>query len=698
MAVLEKIRVKFGLVASIIIAFGLLSFIIDPNALMTAFQTMSDKYDVGEINGKAISYTDFQEDVAKFSTINEMLTGSSTQSSQQQAQARDAAWQSLIYKYLFVKKANAAGINVGVDEMLEMTTGTDLSPLISQNPAFVDQNGVFSKEQLVRFIQNIDSDQSGSLRTYWTYLQNSVDQQRYFDKYASLFNQSNFENPLMLSRNIAENNNTTDVEFVMIPLGFETDSSIVISDNEIKQYYNNHKKFFKQRASRDIEYVVFQVVPSQTDIAETAKQMAELQPEFAVAENVKNFTTKNSDLYYNGYWYKAGELKTVDADVEDFVWNGRTETSDVIAKGNDFYIARVVDTKNIPDSVYVRHILLTEDNASEKADSLVNVLSRRGSDFAKLAQEYSEDKQSAVDGGTGNLGWFTQNYIIPGFEPVLTASAGKPFKLTTQYGTHVVEVVKTSAPVAKKQVAIVKKTASPSKETVNGYYAQANNFAAAAAGSFENYKKAVDTLGVYSHPVNKMLESADRLGSIENTKEVTRWAFDNKPGKVSNIITVDNDYFVIATVKAAHKEGVAELSEVSSTIKQTLYYEKFSEKKAKDVAEQIKGMTDLQAIAEKFGTSVSSQSGIAFSSLNSQGLDPKFIGAVSVAKEGVLSGPVAGSIGTYVFKVTGRDQGSFYTEDDAKARAAQFGQYQAQSIIPVMMDQADVKDNRARFY
>ena len=33
MAVLEKIRVKFGLVISIIIALALLSFIIDPNTL-----------------------------------------------------------------------------------------------------------------------------------------------------------------------------------------------------------------------------------------------------------------------------------------------------------------------------------------------------------------------------------------------------------------------------------------------------------------------------------------------------------------------------------------------------------------------------------------------------------------------------------------------------------------------------------------
>ena len=106
----------------------------------------------------------------------------------------------------------------------------------------------------------------------------------------------------------------------------------------------------------------------------------------------------------------------------------------------------------------------------------------------------------------------------------------------------------------------------------------------------------------------------------------------------------------------------------------------------------------MNSIAEKLGTTVSSQSGLAFSSMNSYGLDPKFIGAVASAKEGVISTPVAGSIGTYVFKVTGRDTGAFYTEDDAKNRDAQMSQYLSQMIIPVMMQDADVKDNRARFF
>ena len=697
MAVLEKLRVKFGMAVSIIIAIGLLSFIIDPNELISAFNGMSSKYDVGEINGKSVSYNDFQEDVQRFSTINEFMTGSSAQGAEQQAQIRNTAWQDLVYKYLFVERAREAGLDVGKAEMIDLTTGNMISPLIAQNPAFMDENGVFSKANLIQLVNNLDSDQTGNLRLYWNYLQSSIFNQELFAKYSSLFNQSNVMTPLMLKRTVAENNITSDVDFVMVPFGYQQDSTIVVSDSEIKNYYNSHKKFFKQNASRDIEYVVYEVKPSAKDVAAEGKKVEELYDEFATASNMKSFLMKNSDRPYDDIYFKKGELNTVSSDVENFVWNGEGNISNVIEKGNDFYVARIMDTKMIPDSVYVKHILLQGEDADKKADSLKTVI-EKGGNFANLVALYSNDQNSAADGEKGNIGWMTQTYMIPGFESVMTAAKDKPFVLKTQYGTHVVEVSKTTAPVLKKKVAILYKETLASKETFSGVYAQANKFAVAAAGSYDNYRKAVDTLGVYSHPANGIAEGSDRLGSISNAKEVTRWAFENKVGKVSNIMTVDNNYFIIATVRGIHKEGYATVQEVSSGIKQQLYYEKLAEKKTAEVAEKIKGLTDLQAIAEKLGTTVSSHSGVAFASMNAQGLDPKFIGAVSVAPVGKVSAPVAGSIGVYVYKVTNRETGAFFTEDDAKNRQAQMNMYSSQMIIPVMMTDADVKDNRARFY
>lgn len=696
MAVLEKIRVKFGAVITALIALALLSFIIDPTTLQSVSSSMSSKYDVGKINGKSISYQDFQKDVEHYTALNEIVTGTSAQNEQQQTAIRNSAWQALLDKYMFLRNAKDAGISVGEDEMLDLTTGDMVSPIISGDPIFRDESGNFSKERLIELVHNMSSDQSGNIRMYWDYIQNTVLTQQYYAKYGSLFSQSNITNPLMLSKKVEENNNTTDVEFVMVPFGYTIDSTIVVSDSEIKKYYDSHKKFYKQQASRDIEYVVFEVVPSEEDIADANSQVLAVYDEFASTDNMKSFLLKNSDRQLSDYYYKNGELNTVSSDINDFVFNDGKGVSKVFNKDNVFYVAKVMDTRMLPDSVFVKHILLQGEDVN-LADSLINVLEKGTESFANVAAMYSADQNPNV-AERGDIGWMTQTYMIPGMESVISAPLNKIFTVDTQYGKHIVKVTDRTRPIEKKQVAILEKTVLASKETYNSFYMKANALASQAAGKYENFRKAVDTLGLYAHPVNKMLESSDRLGSIDHTKEVTRWVFEAKPGKVSNIITVNNNYFFVVALKQIHKEGYAKVSEVASNIKSILYSEKAGEKKAAEIAEKIKGLDSMQAIADTLGTTVSTKEGIAFSSLTAQGLDPKFIGAVSVAEEGKISGPLAGSIGVYVYKVTGRDTGAFFTEDDAKARDLQMSQYSMQMLVPVMMEDAGVVDNRARFY
>lgn len=694
MAILQKTREKAGMAVSIIIALALLSFIIDPQTLETAFNAMSSRNDVGVINGKTISYLDFQQDVDKFTTINEMVTGSSAQSEQQQEQVRNAAWQSLLDRYLFVKNAKAAGIRVGEEEMKDLLAGDMVSPVVSQNPAFMDENGNFSKDALQNLINNISQDQTGRLKEYWNYIQNTVYTQQFYAKYGSLFTNSNFQNPLMLRRAIAENNNTTNVDFVMVP-NYGMDTTVKVSGDEIRKYYESHKNMFKQNASRDMEYVVFEVKPSEADINATNEAIGKVYDEFSTTDNMKSFLARNSEKGLNEYWYKAGELSTVNSGISEFVDANAQGTSPIVSDNNVFYAARIMATAQIPDSVYVRHILL-QGATETKADSLLNVLVK-GENFSNVAASYSADTRSAADGEQGNVGWMTQTYMIPGFESVLTAQVGKPYIVKTQYGTHIVEVAKRTAPVAKKQVAILEKTALASGETFNSYYAQASKFSKIAAGKYNNYKTAVDSMGLYSHPM-KVTEATSSYGSISQAKEVTRWVFDNKVGKVSEIITVNNNYLFVATVTGIHKEGIAKIDEVKEAIRQQLYAQKASEKAAADIAQKIQGISDLQAIADTLHSSVSTGVDVRFASLAGQGLDPKFIGAASVAPEGKICGPVAGTIGTYIFKVNSRDTGSFYTEDDARNAATQMNNYTTQMILPVMMMESDVRDHRARFY
>ena len=696
MAVLEKLR-GWGIVLSILVALPLLLFIIDPSQIIQTVQSVSSKYDVGKIGKKSVSYTDFQAEVDRFSRINELMSGNTSSSEQQQQQIRDAVWQRLVEENLFVKNAKAAGINVGKDEIMDLTNGENVSPVMAS--LFVDENGVFSNEQLVSFLQNVE-DGDENAKAIWSYLQEQILMNQYHTKYNALFMNSNVENALQVNKAIADNNTTADVDFVMVPFSYVTDSTIVVSDKEIKDFYDNHKKFFEQKATRDIEYVVFQVVPSAEDITAANDEFVKLYEDFTTTDNVRAFLQRNSDTQWSDQWYKAGDLRSVNADIDTFVSENNEGTSPVISANNTLYAGRIMATATMPETVTVRHMMFqSNEDGQHLADSLLNEL-KKGADFTALATEFSLDRGSQADGEFGKIGEISQatiSYLPTGFNAIFNAKVGQPFILQSNIATHIVEVTEAGEPALFKQVALFEKEILSSKETFNKYYNDANRVATLAGGKYANYRAACDSIGTYSHSLT-INEATDTYGAIGHAKEVTRWAFDNKPGKVSNIITVDNNYFFVVAVTGAHKEGIAPVNEVAEQIKNQLYSEKYAEKRQGEVAEQIAGLTDLEAIAEKLGTSVSTQNDVAFASMAARSLDPKFVGAIAAAPEGQISGPVAGSYGVYVFKVNGRETGSFYTESDAKNANAQILNYAAQMILPAMMDDADVKDNRARFF
>ena len=581
MAVLETIRVQFGIVITVLIAVALLSFIIDPQTLQQVWYSVSSDNEVGQIDSKSISYEEFQKEVDKLTS----LYGATGE--EQQQEVNNMAWQAMVNKYLFIRNANKAGINVSDEEMVSIISGNISSPVLNQNPYFVDENGVFSVDRVVEMSKFAAADESGSARAFWNYVQDEVKNEMYFSKYLSLLNQSNFNNPLMSANQIAESNNSFNVEFVMVPFGYEKDSTIVVSD--------------KETASRDIEYVEFEIKPSAEDVAVANAAIEKVYDEFVNTDNVKNFLSLNSDRKFEDVWYKEGELNTVSRKVNEFVFNSNAKVSEVIEDNDALFVVRVLESKK-------------EDG------------------------------------------------------------------------------------VTSKKVAILEKTPFASEKTKSSCYAQANTFATKAAGSYENFTKAVEEEGLYARPFNRMVEGTDRLGAIERTKEVTRWAFDAKKGDVSDIKNIDNKYFVVAVLKGIHEEGYTPVSEVSAMIENVLYSQKAAQKKAEEVAEKIVGLADMQAIADALGTTVSTQEGVVFTSNSYQSLDPKFVGSASVAEEGKISAPVAGNIGVYVYKVTGRETGASFTEEDAKNRADQQSYFAAQMLIPTMMEDADVKDNRARFF
>ncbi|MBR7157098.1 MAG: SurA N-terminal domain-containing protein [Bacteroidales bacterium] len=695
MAVLEKIRVKMGAFITVIIAVALLSFIIDPSTLESTISMFSSKYDVGEINGEAVTYQDYQKKVDYFTQIYQITNGGAT-NDQTQDMINNSAWQDEIANRVIMPAIEEAGVTLGEEELFDMSQGANISPVLAAEAAFQDENGAFDKARLAQFVQAIHQDQSGQLQMYWGYLEDNMVKDQLLSKYVSMLEKSTFSTPLELNRAIAENNTTYNVDFVLKPFGFAIDTTIAVTSQEIKEYYDNHIKNFEQQECKDIEYVVYEVVPSAEDIELAQNNINKVYDEFVAAENMKNFLARNSDQPFNPYFYKQEELSSITPTVEEFAQ--KAKAGDVLPpyqEDNMFIAARVMAVKNLPDSVFVKHILLQGEN-EKKADSLMQVLSKRG-DFVKLAQEFSADRNPNV-AEAGDLGWMTQTYLVPGFEPIFDAKNGEILKLNTTYGTHLVKVTKSTKPVSKMQIALLVKEAVAGKQTYADYYAKANDLATKSEGKLDKFQAAVKEANLSSYPAMRIAPAAKGFASYEKAREVVRWINENEVGAVSPILSVDNKYFFVVAVTGAHEGGITPLKEVAPQIRQVLAFEKKGQKVAEESKALVAGATDLNTIAEKLGTTVSNKSGIAFASLTNQQLDPKFIGAIASAKEGVVTGPFVGEVGVYYFVVNGKEVGAFYTEDDARQRKIQEFNYMSRLLPVVMTEAADVVDQRYKFF
>lgn len=695
MSVLEKIRVKLGILITVLIAVALLSFIIDPQTLETTMRFFSSKYDVGKIDGKKIGYEDFQKEMEYYTNIYKLTTGSQSIDERANETIKETAWQNLVSESYMIPQFRKAGIRVCEDEIVDMSQGKEISPVLAQERAFLDASGNYSREKLLDFIHAIPQDASGNLGMYWEFLQRSMTNQQYFIKYSSLFSQSNVITPVELRRQIEENNTTSDVKFVLYPIGFRPDTTIKVSDNEIRDYYNAHKKNYKRGASRDVEFVAFEVEPSEKDIQLAKERIDGLYEEFTRTSNLKTFLARNSDKPLNTYYYKEGELKSSFPQVEEFAFGKNPTVLPVFRKDNDFYAARVSDVKNLPDSVFVQHILL-RSGSDNLADSLANVI-RKGSDFSLLASEYSLDTNPNVE-NPGDLGWLTQTYMVPGMESILSYNPGDVKVLNTNYGTHVVKVTKRTKPMKKVQVALLVIESVAGKETYQSYYAQANDLIIRSEGNITKFNEVAREGNLPIVPVSNVKEGASTLSKYKNTKEISRWIYEAKEGDVSPLFTVDNDKYFVVALKKVKEEGYTPIQEVSAQIKYLLTNKKRSEKVSAEVAEKIAGLTSIDAVAAALGQSVSTKEDIAFGIMSGAANEPAFLGAVAGATPNTLSGPVAGNAGIYVFSVVNRETGSFYTDSDAKIRANQIQSYQINSLPSILSEMANIVDNRARFF
>lgn len=680
---LETLRTKGGLIVTIVIFLALFAFIIGDVAGLFGNRKMP----VGEINGKTVDYVEFANTSDYVGSIYKMMWGTEAVSAEEQENIYNEAWNEFIREYVYKPGFDAMGIKIGNSEQVDMLSGMYLSPVITQtfmNP----QTGMFEPEMMKMFLQNANTDPSAN--AIWNYLKEQMITNREMTKYMALVSGGFFVNDLETANAVAANAYRYDAKVVNKSLMSIPDSLVTVTGNEIRSYYNSHKENFRRQESRDVEYVVFDIVASPEDYADAQKEVNKMAAEFAKAEQPMNYATLNSQVKPDTRYYKESALSPELAKIA--FGRNAGEMYGPELKGSTYTVSRLADTRMMPDSLGAKHILLSK-NETALADSLVTVI-RRGSDFATLAQQFSRDPSVIQNGG--DLGRFAPEQMVPEFSNALIdLRAGQIITVESQFGLHVAQLTYKSPMVRKAQIATITYNVEAGPATMQAAYQRASNLVTSAAGTLEGFQNAAKEESLPRR--NAHIANTDRkISGITDSRELIRWAYNAKEGNVSTIMELDGSYLVAALSKVS-EAGYTPVEEAAQEIRSKLR----NEAKAKMISNEVKGLS-LEEIASKYDIEVKEAKDVDPASFFIQpvGMDLRLIGAIAGAQPDRISKPVAGVTGVSVFTVTDqKDAPNPLSAEDEKIRLESNTLYRVDArTAQAITEEADIKDMRIRFF
>jgi len=707
MSTLEKIRNRAGVLVAVVIGMALLAFVLGDLFRGGGSAIRGDRFEIAEIGGESISYQLFQNEVEELIQINQFSQGQSTLDAETREQIRQQVWQRLSREYIMNEEYEELGIGVSSEELWDMVQGESIHPMIQQlftNP----ETGQVNTLAIIQFLKNYEQDPTGQRRAYWLYLEDMMIRERKFTKFSNLVNKSLYMTSQETKHIAGLNATSVDFNFIMQPFSAISDSLVKVDESALKDYYKDHQQQYKQSASRDLEYVTFNIEPTEKDITSAREYISNSVEDFKNTRETAEFVNLNSDIPFDDTYYKNEELSD---SIADFMFS--PDIGDVYGpyrENEAFKISKLVDMAYLPDSVKARHILIQPDrrqrniqNAQNLADSLLGEL-QEGADFAALAQKHSDDRNTSSEGG--NLGWIQRGDM--GESIIDTAFFSQPGEIKlvqSQYGFHLLEVTERGAETKKVQVATLTRNIEPSSETYQKVYSKASRFAGQIR-SYEDFNQTIQENNLTKRMASNVQINANSIPGLENARNLIRSAFNTKENK---IITSDNNdpifeiggHFVVGFVTETREEGIAPFEQVKSDIRMTVMENKKAERLKEKFNSALEKAGSLEKIADQFTLQIIEANDVNYSTyrIPGAGSEPKVIGAAVVLEENQFSYPIQGQNGVYLIHITEKNSAQSVNTRITKQREMQkMRQTAPYEAFNALEEAADIQDKRYKFY
>ena len=712
MAVLNKIRQR-SLILILVIALALFSFVIGDLFKNSDALTGGSQDVVATINGTDINRTEFQQKVKSY---QDRSGGRQTST-----QAMNAIYNQELRNIVQQTEFDELGLSVEKDEMRDL-----LKNSFSSYPEFQDENGNFDVNRLNAFISNL-KDLNGEAAPLGNFMVNYDSWTNNEQTIAANAIQQTYYNLIKagVSTTISEAEDdyfgdakTVDIRYVQLPYTTIADSLVAVSKSEISAYMKKHEDEYKVDASREVVFVEFKEEASKADEDKIKADLLALKsdkteynesskntetiPGFDSATDVEEFVNSNSDIKYDDRFLRAAQLPAVAKDTLDKLSVG--DYYGPYKDGEYYKLSKIVETKQMADSVKVRHILIpnvggtradasvtkTPEQAKATADSILAQI-KSGTKFLDLLELSSDKVSNEKD---GEIEFDYNAGMAPEFKAfAFDNKEGDVEVVGTSFGYHVIEILEQKSFSKTVKVATLADKIEPSDQTLQDVFNKMSKFEIAAKdGDFNELAKERE-LTVKPITFKELDENIPGLGS---QREVVRWAFDDDTdtGDFKNF-AVSNFGFIVAKLVEKKEKGLMSTEDASITALPEIR----KEKKAKLIREKITGTT-LADIAKNQGQSTKSAAAITIknTTLSGAGAEPKVVGAAFGLAQGAVSKPIDGEKGVYVIEVTKVNEATKldnYTAIMNRLNSERRNAVQSK-VFSALEKAAEIEDNRAK--
>lgn len=668
--------------------------------------------DMGKIGDQTITYARYNEKVEEMEESYKAQQNIAQIPAEVEYQLRDQVWQNLVTETLTDKEFEKLGLQLTNAELNDMYMGTFIHPYIRQ--IFTDpQTGNFNVAAVKQYMSNFDNLDTAQ-RMQLVEIEKNVTEDRKQQKYSALISRGMYM-PKAIAQQIADMgsklSNVTAINCSYQSLS--DDEAGALTDQDYQNYYNKHKAEFRLRDEiREIDYVIYPVVPTAQDMANIQAEVEKTWDEFQTisADELTFFVNAESSRNYDSTYRKASEF-TSPMDSALMAAGEGSYISPRIA-GNEWVMAKVLNIANRPDSlrastIYIfnsnagGNITRSDEQAKQLADSVMNVLRSGAMTFEEAVSKFSDDPQKSQN--NGDMGWNLDGGY--GFinEDIVNTPEGSYFvkKHPQEVGYFLVKVTGKTTPHRKYRVATITREIAASEATSRNIYNEANKF----AGNNRTYAEMTATAQAENLQVRNAMVSAMQygIGGVSNARSIIQWAYneDTEVGTVADQIFEGDDMYIVAALKNVYKVGYASLDQVRPMIENQVRIEKKAEVLKARLEEAQKAGGNLSAIAAKVNATIDTLDSVSFNDyyLGQYGMEPKVQAAIAASEANKLVGPIQGANGVYMVSVNAKmDNPAAANTENIRMQKQQSFMQSLRGIQQVLKDKAKVTDNRIKFF